>query len=116
MDKLLYTLILDDIDSLNIQSAIGRLQKNHNEKDKDYLYLRCYSEYVQKNFYSSLDFLLFCLVKFPSEFESDQKFLILLQKILEQMGKYDLLNSLKNPKEREDVLNKLALWQGYKYD
>lgn len=116
MDKSLYSSILKDINNLNFQSVINELQKNHDEKDIDYLYLRCYSEYIQKNYYATLDYLLFCLVKFPVEFRSEKKFFKLLEKVLEKIGKFDFLKDLKNPKECEIVLNKLALWQGYRYE
>lgn len=115
MDKLLYLLILEDIEKSNFIKAIDRLRKVHNENDFEYLYLRSYLEYMQKNFYASLDFLLNTYVQFQESFKTNEKCYELLGKVLLSLERIDLLTDLKNINNRSDLLNKLVLWNGYKY-
>lgn len=115
MDKLLYTSILEDIEKSNFQNVINQLSKIHDENDKNYLYLRSYLYFMQKNFYLSLDTVLVCITKFPNEFEEEGKFINILSKVLQSIERFDLLKRLKNFSERNELLNNLASWQYYKY-
>lgn len=110
MDQISYKLILEDIKNKNFGNAISLLQKFHNENNKDFLYLRCILHLYQKNFYLSFDIWINAFIKFHDEIKLDKRFINLLSEILIGIERFDLADSLKDPKTIDNLFNKLVSW------